>query len=83
MADRCVKVIRERDQEKPFFYWFASIDPHRGYQEGTIQKPHDPNEVIVPPYLPDHPKIRKEIALYYDEIARFDQQIGRIRAKLS
>lgn len=82
MADRCVKVIEERDQEKPFFYWFASIDPHRGYQEGTIEKPHDPNQVIVPPYLPDHPKIRKEIALYYDEITRFDQHIGRIRAAL-
>ncbi|MBT5480934.1 MAG: sulfatase [Verrucomicrobia bacterium] len=82
MADRCVKVIRERDQEKPFFYWFASIDPHRGYQEGTIEEPHDPNKVVVPAYLTDHPKIRKEIALYYDEIARFDQQIGRIRAAL-
>lgn len=82
MADRCIKVIEERDQDKPFFFWFASIDPHRGYQENTIEEPHDPNKVLVPPYLPDHPKIRKEIALYYDEIARFDQHIGRIRQAL-
>ncbi|MBT5927051.1 MAG: sulfatase [Verrucomicrobia bacterium] len=82
MADRCLEVIAERDQDKPFFYWFASIDPHRGYQEGTIQKQHDPDKVVVPPYLPDHPKIRKEIALYYDEISRFDEHIGRIREAL-
>jgi arylsulfatase A-like enzyme len=32
----------------------------------------------VPPYLPDHPKIRKELALYYDEITRFDRCVGSV-----
>lgn len=82
MADRCLEVIESRNQDKPFFYWFASIDPHRGYQEGAIETPHDPGKVVVPPYLPDHPKIREELALYYDEISRFDQHIGRIRRTL-
>ncbi len=82
MAQECLKVIENRDKDKPFFYWFASIDPHRGYQAGASTPPHDPDKVRVPSYLPDHPKIRKELALYYDEIARFDRHIGQIRGAL-
>ena len=82
MADRCREVIQSRDPSKPFFYWFASMDPHRGYDQGIIESPHAPAEVVVPPYLPDHPKIRKELALYYDEIHRFDSHIGLIRKAL-
>lgn len=82
MDQRSIEVIESRDLNKPFFYWFASMDPHRGYQKGAIEAQHDPDKVVVPPYLPDHPKIRKELALYYDEISRFDQHIGRIRAAL-
>ena len=38
--------------------------------------------MVIPPYLPDHPNIREELALYYDEIHRFDTQIGTIRKEL-
>jgi arylsulfatase A-like enzyme len=63
---------------EPFFLWVASKDPHRPFQLDTIPQPHDPQQVIVPPYLPDDPKIRKELALYYDEITRFDQCVGGV-----
>ena len=66
------------DQKQPFFLWVASKDPHRPFQLDTIPKSHDPQQVIVPPYLPDHPRIRKELALYYDEITRFDQCVGGV-----
>lgn len=82
MAERTIEALRKRDTTKPFFYWVASIDPHRSYQEGAVDPPHSPDDVRVPPYLPDHPKIRKELALYYDEVSRFDQHIGQIRAEL-
>ncbi|MEM1134864.1 MAG: sulfatase [Bacteroidota bacterium] len=62
--------------ETPFFMWYAFIDPHRDYQENTIAVPHKAKEVIVPPYLADTPKTRKDIALYYDEVARMDKNIG-------
>lgn len=82
MAQKCLEVIGTRDRSKPFFYWFASIDPHRGYQKETIANPHKASEVVIPPYLPDHPNIREELALYYDEIHRFDTQIGTLRKEL-
>ena len=61
---------------KPFFMWYAFSDPHRDYQKNTIPEPHNPDKVIVPPYLVDTPETRKDIALYYDEISRLDKNIG-------
>jgi arylsulfatase A-like enzyme len=38
--------------------------------------------VIVPPYLPDVPEVRKDLALYYDEIGRLDRYVGEVLAEL-
>jgi arylsulfatase A-like enzyme len=34
--------------------------------------------VIVPPYLPDNEQVRRDLALYYDEISRMDQYVGDV-----
>ena len=74
-----VSTLRERPKDKPFFLWLASHDPHRPYFEGTLPVPHRPDETEVPPYLPDVPPTRKDLAMYYDEIGRLDGyvEIGR------
>jgi N-sulfoglucosamine sulfohydrolase len=68
----------ERPKDQPFFLWFGSIDPHRKYQDGAFDPPHNPADVIVPDYLPDTPEVRKDLAHYYDEVARFDKECGEI-----
>ncbi|MEM1137451.1 MAG: sulfatase [Bacteroidota bacterium] len=35
-------------------------------------------DVIVPPYLPDRPETRAELAQYYESVHRMDQGVGRI-----
>ena len=77
-----VKAIEERPRDKPFFLWLASIDPHRGYEPNTIPDPHDPEDVTVPPYLPDNDTTRKDLALYYDEISRMDSYLGHVLEEL-
>ena len=62
---------------RPFFLWVGFRDPHRAYQEGAFDPPHDPARVMVPPFLADTPETRADLALYYDEIARMDANIGR------
>ncbi len=81
-ARHAVQLLKSRPRNKPFFCWVASKDPHRPFDADAVAKPHDPAEVVVPPYLPDHPMIRKEIARYYDEIARFDAHVGLICEQL-
>lgn len=73
----------ERPDDQPFFLWFGSTDPHRPYGPGAIENPHDPANVHVPDFLPDTPKVRKDIAYYYDEIARFDKECGKILSILN
>ncbi len=75
-------VLRERDKSRPFFAWLATADPHRDYAPGTLDPPHQESDVIVPPYLPDVPAVRRDLAMYYDEIGRLDQWVGKVRDEL-
>ena len=67
-----------RPKNKPFFLWFGSREPHRPYGPGKFSPPHKPEDVIVPNYLPDTPKVRQDLAYYYDGIAKFDKDCGQI-----
>lgn len=82
MGDLWIDALDKRPKDKPFFMWAASIDPHRPFNQGTYKYPQDPDKVIVPPYIPDIPEIREELAGYYDEISRFDEHVGRVIDKL-
>jgi N-sulfoglucosamine sulfohydrolase len=81
-CDQWVPVLRDRPRDKPFFLWLAALDPHRDYQPDTIPEPHRAEDVVVPPYLPDVPEVRKDLALYYDEISRLDHYVGDVLAEL-
>jgi arylsulfatase A-like enzyme len=81
-CEQWLPVLRARPRGRPFFLWLAALDPHRDYETGAISPPHRPEEVVVPPYLPDVPEVRKDLALYYDEIARLDRHVGEVMAEL-
>ncbi|HTO06971.1 MAG TPA: sulfatase [Myxococcota bacterium] len=70
----------------PFFAWInpdvtheSEIWPPRDEQEAA-RRPRvtDPNAVVVPPFLPDTPVTRLDLARHYDNIARLDAQVGTI-----
>lgn len=77
-----VPLLKHRPDDQPFFLWLAAVDPHRGYQEEIIEDPHTVDDVILPPYVPDTEEVRKDYALYYDEISRMDRYIGDLVATL-
>lgn len=81
-AENWLPVLRDRPKEKPFFLWLAAIDPHRPYEKGAIAEPHTPADAVVPPYLPDTPAVRADLAGYYDEIARLDGFVGQVLDEL-
>ena len=49
----------------------------QGY-EGVEAFDVDPADVIVPPFLPDRPETRAELAEYYRSVSRLDQGVGRL-----
>jgi arylsulfatase A-like enzyme len=77
-----VPTLRDRPKDRPFFLWLAALDPHRDYQAGAIPEPHRPDAAVVPPYLPDTPEVRADLALYYDEIGRLDRFVGAVVAEV-
>ena len=77
-----VPILKKRPKDKPFFCWFASVDAHRAWQASKEYQPHQPAEVVVPPYLIDAPETRRDLAQYYDEISRIDFFTGKILDEL-
>ncbi|MEO1619204.1 MAG: sulfatase [Planctomycetota bacterium] len=78
-----VQVTRDRPKDKPFFFWFASYDAHRGWDADKQWKDefgpmHRAEGVIVPPFLVDDLATRTDLASYYNEVTRFDYRIGEV-----
>lgn len=80
-GDEVIKMLRERPQDKPFFLWAASTDPHRPYTRDT-EKINSPERVYVPPYYPDTTSTCVDLSDYYNEITRFDRHVGMILTEL-
>ncbi|MFK5971703.1 MAG: sulfatase [Flavobacteriaceae bacterium] len=76
--NRWIPSLKERDKNKPFFFWFASYDAHRIWGENHFAKSHEPQSIDVPPTLVDDYSTRVDLAQYYDEIKRFDYHIGQV-----
>lgn len=63
----------------PFVFWFGSQDPHRPYDpDSGVKSGMNPAHVVVPPYLPDTPEVRRDILDYYFEAQRFDTELGNL-----
>lgn len=70
-----------RSEGAPFCFWFGSRDPHRAYRKGAgLNSGLRLEDVVVPGFLPDDPKVRSDILDYYFEIERFDRELGEILA---
>ena len=67
---------------KPFVLQLCFSDPHRPLDKNAIPSPHDPAKLTLPPFYPDTKLVREDFARYYDEIARFDSDVGTVLAEL-
>lgn len=67
---------------QPFFAQIQLKVTHRGdwWEEirAKSQHPVDPEQVVLPAYLADHPKIRLDWATYLDQIEYMDDEVGAI-----
>jgi N-sulfoglucosamine sulfohydrolase len=94
MADQCTDYVNDEENRPffllyavddphrglPFDNWpgpnpFGNTE--KGYP-GVKQIKYKPENVVVPPFLPDTPQSRIELAEYYQSVSRMDQGIGRL-----
>jgi N-sulfoglucosamine sulfohydrolase len=72
--------------KKEFCLVMGYTDPHRAGKgksfaneksyPGIKETRFDPKDVTVPPFLPDQPDVRADLAEYYQAVERLDQGIG-------
>jgi len=81
-------------ETKPFFINANICDPHRPFIGGAGKKAKadealggarafQPDEVTVPGFLEDIPRVREEVAQYYSSVSRFDVAFGLVMKELS
>ncbi|QEL15706.1 sulfatase family protein [Limnoglobus roseus] len=77
-------------KDKPFFAYINYVVSHESqvrptpeqYKKNTAKlKPsefRDPAKVTLPPYYPDHPDVRRNVATYHENITATDYLVGNV-----
>ncbi|WP_372630632.1 sulfatase-like hydrolase/transferase [Cohnella sp.] len=86
---------RHREPGQPFFAVFNHMLTHESAMWGNLMRKYagedsssdveaktDPNDVKLPPYLPDTPESRASLAKYYDLIEEADAFVGKLLAEV-
>ena len=70
-------------QDQPFCFWLGASDPHRGYQLNSGRDSGmDISKIKLFPHYPDSETIRSDVADYYFEVQRFDNDVVNALDKL-
>ena len=77
VADQVAAFLDRRPADRPFFMWANFSDPHHPWDAEAALRP-DPAAVALPPYLPDLPGIRADLADVCAEVSRLDRTIGSV-----
>ena len=75
---------RNRAEGQPFFSVFNPIVTHESGMWEKADRPltTNPDDVELPPYLPDTPKARAALARQYDNLATADARVGELLDQL-
>lgn len=77
--------LEQAPQDRPWSFWFSSLEPHRGYefQSGVSKNGRNLSDIDrVPGYWPDTPTIRHDMLDYAMEVEHFDAQLERMLQEL-
>ena len=74
---------RNRDAGQPFFAVFNFQITHESQIWKQEQVLLDPNDIeFIPPYFPDDPVIRQDMAINYSNLVRMNKEVGKIISEL-
>lgn len=85
---------QNRPQGKPFFSIFNLMTTHQSrvrYEKEELDKVNkelhpdeiqNPEKIMLPPYYPDTPRVRINMAAFYTQVTLMDKQVGEILSRL-
>lgn len=78
--------LAAREADRPFCYWFGPTNVHRTWLKGSGQRLWgiDPEALKgkLPPFLPDVPEVREDLADYLGQAQAFDAALGVLLKRL-
>jgi N-sulfoglucosamine sulfohydrolase len=78
--------LADRKAGQPWHYWFGATTTHRRWIKGSGKKlwgiEPDALKGKLPPFLPDVPEVREDVADYLGEVQAWDAYIGLLLKKL-
>ena len=78
--------LADRKADQPFCYWFGPTNVHRKWIKGSGKSLWgiNPDDLKgkMPPFLPDVPEVREDLADYFGEVAAFDAALGLLVKRL-
>ena len=78
--------LANRKPGQPFCYWLGPVNVHRKWIQGSGRALWglDPESLKgkLPPFLPDVPEVREDLADYFGEVMAFDHALGLLISKL-
>lgn len=80
VAAAVASFLRERgaqDGDRPFFASVGFWETHRPFDE-PVYTPDPAKEVRVPPFLPDTPEVRQDLAEFHGTVKAADEAVGAI-----
>ncbi|MEM7697260.1 MAG: sulfatase [Verrucomicrobiota bacterium] len=79
--------LDDQEEGQPFLYWFGPTNVHRKWVKGSGKKlwgiDPDSLEGKMPPYLPDVPAVREDLADYFGEVAAWDAALAVLEDELA
>ncbi|TWU20478.1 Choline-sulfatase [Novipirellula galeiformis] len=79
--------LSQRDPSQPFCFWYGPTNVHRKWVRGSGKSLWgiDPDALqgMLPPFLPDVPTVREDIADYLGEVQAFDASLGVLLQELA
>jgi len=58
--------------------WFACAGFHHVHRAWPTETSFDADDMVVPPFLPDNPVVRKDLAQFHESILEMDTAVGRV-----
>lgn len=78
--------LADREGKQPFLYWFGPTNVHRKWVKGSGKAlwgiEPDSLKGKLPPFLPDVPEVREDLADYFGEVQAFDAGLGVLLKRL-
>lgn len=69
------------EPDAPFFASVGFFEAHRPFDHPGYRD-DEPGAVPVPPYLPDTPEVREDLAAFHGRVRAFDEGVGAVLATL-